>query len=281
MMDKREEFDDVSAAYGKLNKPEPSPELDQAVLRAAQDELDAAKKTKRGDFWQQWLKPLSTVAALGLCLTVVLQVMNNAPTTIPAAPEAKSKSADLDIVRREAPADPYSVEAPGRVAMQAPAFAEADEAEPAPNFAPQINEMVVAEKRQEESLQDVPASASAYSEREIIVTARKAVMQITLAENALTEWNSGARPAPDVWQAGIAELTEDLDQAGIDQELANLKLASSGVAAEHIDAIADPWVWDAGISWLLDNGEEERAEAEIAKFLKIYPDNDSQRNTQD
>ncbi len=277
-----DKHDDISKAYNQMDKPEPGKHLDSAILRAARDELQKAKKDQRSDFWQQWLRPLSTVAALGVCLVVVLQVMNNAPVAPGmekmAGESAATESADLATVRRPE--------------------------------ASTVDEIVVNTRRQAESLQEAPmATAPSFADELVVATARKAdpdpIMNTEPAENALTAWNEGTRPAPEVWLAGIEAWVGDMDQNIIDQELAKLQRAYPDFMAqdadrilkyenlptdetapagsldmktmrmelpEDTDVIASAWAWAAGINQLDEAGDEKRADAEAEKYLRIYPD---------
>ncbi|MDP6617691.1 MAG: hypothetical protein QF790_11045, partial [Gammaproteobacteria bacterium] len=147
---------------------------------------------------------------------------------------------------------------------------------------------------------------------EIAVMARKSAPEPDhrLAVNALEAWEAGARPAANVWLAGIEALLDAGETALADAEFDKLLTVypesagepgsgirtranlADGYAASELqeqedadaavldeiivinpaDELADPQVWAAGIERLMETDENALAITEIAKFRQIYPD---------
>jgi len=48
--------------------------------------------------------------------------------------------------------------------------------------------------------------------------------------------------------------------------------AATPPATPTLSDLPDPDIWAAGIDWLYEQDEDERADAELEKFRRIYPD---------
>lgn len=82
---------DITRAYRDASDAVPAARVDAAILRAAADELRQDPAAQPRSWWQEWSRPLSTLAVMGVCLALVLSVINNAPQRIDysaAAPPA-------------------------------------------------------------------------------------------------------------------------------------------------------------------------------------------------
>jgi hypothetical protein len=261
----------VSAAYRELDPVKPPEAIDHAILRKARNE--AFTSGVKTGFWQRWMRPLGTVAAMGFCLTLVLQVLDQESAALldsaqtdsdlllyesgkQAAEDVKEKA---DVRMDSASPLPPTVEQPpmpGRAELEDdspgadfPAGVAASSASAmSPERPAEIQEMVVSRRKVEQKLQDIPESVSAFSAKstdeletgadtheDIFVVARKREVDLTLADNALDAWENGARPTAQVWLMGIEELI-DMDEA----ELARTELEKVALvypeAAEEFSA---------------------------------------------
>jgi hypothetical protein len=308
-----DKHDDISGAYRNLEQAEPSDDLDTAIMKAARAELKTAKQASgRLAFWQQWLRPLSAVAVMGVCVTVVLQVVDNAPTLTPGLTTANEASADLTKVAQPqadmaaAPDMPATHKAkrqneearkpePKKQARRAdaavgsvaekspmPSREQRGSARLAMNEMSYMDDMTTAKRAPSSALPET--SAPAETMEEIAVTARHRELQILEpSATALAAWNNGARPAADVWRAGIEAMRNEIDSATIAAEMARLQRSYPEITlqdatteqAGSLNDIASSWAWSAGIELLNENDNENsneaRAAAEIDKFLLIYP----------
>jgi hypothetical protein len=115
-----------------------------------------------------------------------------------------------------------------------------------------MEEIIVTERKREESLQEVPLSITAFGSEQIIAPAPMAyegTNEIVYADNALEAWQQGAQPAADVWQAGIETLYMSSDP----------------------DSLAKSADDSAGISSDLPYAEAADIEIELKKMAQIYP----------
>jgi hypothetical protein len=300
-----------SAAYRELERPEPPAALDRAVLQAARNELAANPVSQEERvFWRHWMRPLSAVALLGVCLAVVLEVMDQQPQLQQSSALMKADSEQTEeryILHQNLPAaaqpsllaSPESKQKPGQQftddieAMAGKAAADKDQAIA-------LDQITVTARKTQ------PSRSSAILE-EIVVSQRgteKEALKPTPA--ALDEWAAGARPAADVWLAGIQTFYAAGEIELADAESAKLNLLYPGtterariaekientygtealmpaspqlrdqISQPAIDAndLPNPHIWAAGIEWLYEQRDKDRAEAEAEKFSRIYPDYD-------
>ncbi|MDP7042280.1 MAG: hypothetical protein QGF91_06475, partial [Gammaproteobacteria bacterium] len=178
----------VSAAYHDLDPAEPPEALDNAILREARNEVFASGDTVGiGGFWQRWMRPLGTVAAMAFCLALVLQVLDQEPAAlldnVPAESEVllyetrertqEEVKKETDIYRYSASPPPVAEQPPpGRADLAQDSFGVDSSAglaapSPAPERPAEIQETVVMNRAAEEQLQDKPVSARALSQKSV------------------------------------------------------------------------------------------------------------------
>ena len=262
----------VSEAYRELGQAEPSAALDHAILSEAQDAV-RPKQMSLFDldlrFWRHWGKPLTTVVIMGVCLTVVLRVMDyetlvpapSLDTELATAEQKLSRPAQSEpgaalgtgtSADAQAPAALYSKEYARRVKpdSDSPTGPTTPMAADMPNESI-LEEITITARKRSENLQEVPLASSDSQGEEIVVTARRSLEQASeadryaRADDALEAWQQGARPAADVWLAGIAAVySKD----------------------ESLDEIN---------SYSFD--EPDNADIETAKMARVYP-GDTRRN---
>jgi len=233
----------VSEAYRELKHVEPSAALDNAILSEARDAVRPNNMSLFDldlRFWRHWGKPLTTVVIMGVCLTVVLRVMDY--ETIVPAPPLDTELATAEQKRtRPAQSEPE---------YDSPTEPTTPMAAAMPNESI-LEEITITPRKRSENLQEVPLAFDDSWGEEIVVTARKSVEKAretdqlrtdryVHADDALEAWQQGARPAADVWLAGIAAVyskDESLDESN---------------------------------SYLFD--EPDKADIEIAKMARVYPE---------
>jgi hypothetical protein len=185
-----------------------------------------------------------------------------------------------------------------------------------------MQEIVVTARKSSESLQEVPMAVTAPSASEMAEMdagrgylfaedseekSNKFNSDALPADDALNAWEEGARPAADVWLAGIETFYNMGEIELADEELAKLNqvypeamarenaatsdtgLSESeqlelqaparnleGFAVDELNQPALPRavIWAEGIEWLQSQGEDERTDDELEKFNRIYPDFD-------
>ena len=245
----------VSEAYRQIEQAEPPSALDRAVLNEARDAARPRPKALLDidlRFWRHWGKPLSTVVIMGVCLTVVLRIMDYETLT-----PATSLDTELAVAEQKLAKPPAAI---ASADSQAPRIGYSEEntrrmqprstspAEPARRMSAalpdesSLEEIPVASRKRSESLQDVPLAMSASRGEEMVVTARKSAEKssetdrlrtdrFARADDALEAWNQGARPAADVWAAGIQavyahnEPHDDVDFDSVELEGTRVELA--------------------------------------------------------
>jgi hypothetical protein len=323
----------VSDAYRELGQTEPPSILDRAILQAAKDELDTSR-TRPGniEFWRRWMTPLSAVAAMGLCLAVILEFMGqqalspfvlNDMQTEASREELSVRSGPLpsdpkaDSLKQIAPeeAEQPRLERQQMLAGRSESGSVSAKVAAPPAYEP-MQEIVVTARKRSESLQEVPMAVTALSAEEMDVLQRPVFdaegkdtwdADTSAATDALNAWEQGARPAADVWLAGI-EVFYNMGEIELaDEELSKLNqvypeamarenaatsdtgLSESeqlelqaparnleGFAVDELNQPALPRavIWAEGIEWLHSQGEDERADDELEKLNRIYPDFD-------
>jgi hypothetical protein len=197
----------VTGAYRELEQAEPSLALDRTILDEAKEALRPQRKSLLDldmAFWRQWAKPLSTAVIMGVCLTVVLRILdyeNLAPT---ASQDLELASIEHDLlIQKETGDSPAALSAPG--APPSSPTSQAKRLAPTENYA-RMEEITVTARKRSESLQEVPLAVAGLQTEEVIIASphsQDTARNIVRADNALEAWDQGARPAVDVWQAGI------------------------------------------------------------------------------
>jgi hypothetical protein len=299
-----------SAAYRELEQPEPPAALDRAVLQAARDELtDNPVSQNERAFWRHWMRPLSAVALMGVCLAVVLEVMDQQPQL-----QQSSALMTTDSEQTEAR---YTLQKELSAAGQ-PSLLASPESKQQPNqqFADELETMAdkaAVDKDRAIALDQIMVTArktqsgrSSAMLEEIVVSQRGVEKELKPSPAAWDAWAAGAHPAADVWLAGIQLFYAEGEVELADAESAKLNLLYPGTTerartakknekdsvaetlmsaspqlrdqlnqpAIDVNDLPNPHIWAAGIEWLHEQGDEERAEAEFEKFSRIYPDYD-------
>jgi tetratricopeptide (TPR) repeat protein len=322
----------VSDAYRELGEPEPPATLDRTVLRMAEDEV-ANPRAHSGymEFWRRWMTPLSAVAAMGLCLAVLLEFMDQQALSPFVLNDMQSDEFQSDQAVRSIPQSrprtdslyemmPEEAEQPRLERQQMLAGSSVSVPTPAkvaepPAYEP-MQEIVVTARKSSESLQEVPMAVTALSAAEMELAQGPMLAdegkdtldaETSAATDALKAWEQGARPAADVWLAGIQAFYNMGETELADEELAKLKqiypeaVAHGNAAASDTElseserlalqapernraafaaaklsqpALPRAIIWAEGIEWLYSQGEDERADDELEKLNRIYPDFD-------
>ena len=300
----------VSKAYRELEQPQPPAALDRAVMQAARDELAANPLTlKEKVFWRHWMRPLSAVALMGVCLAVVLEVMEQQPQlqkTSTLMETDSSQAEELYVLQDSL----NNVEQPSLLATpetrQQPGTQPANRLETLASSAADSemadfqNQLMLTEKK-------ARAGSSSAMLEEIAVARRSSEKEeITPAIDALDAWAAGARPMADVWLAGIQSFYAESEVELADIESAKLNRVYPGtterarvarqdddaevtnklrspsrqpteeirLAAIDMNDLPNPHIWIAGIEWLYEEGDKDRAAEELEKLSRIYPDFD-------
>lgn len=251
----------VSAAYSKLDAPEPPAALDRAILEEARKAAKVGGIRGRLVEWMHWIKPLSAVAVGLLCVSVVLQVL------YPSAMSLRSGDPDLASAARSVVQRP---------AAKSPA-AELPEELKRPGAS---KDVLVGDVARAEQL-DVP-------EQELVVTARKRAGAAPPAV-ALDAESDSARNTE--FQAELSPRanaeTDKVEYDMIEHDMIEQEMIEPGKAeyetAEDAAETAprrkedrsllpahDTWV--AGIRYLQAGGELQRVALETRKLQLVYPE---------
>jgi len=260
----------VSEAYRELTQVEPPDVLDRAVLEMAREAALPRRKSLLDIdlmFWRHWARPISMVVIMGVCLTVVLRVMDYKmlpPTPDQEAAFALATPALDQAIKQEQPESPAAAKVPPATASSArfKASTLSVTTQPAPEQAAEkparaardtyMEEIIVTERKREESLQEVPLSITAFQNEQIVVTARRShenIAETVPADSALEAWQQGTQPAADVWLAGIETLYMSSDS----------------------DSLAESADDSSGIAYDLPYAEPADIEIELKKMARIYP----------
>jgi hypothetical protein len=336
----------LSKTYRDMAAPEPPQALDRAILDQARA---AVKPQRKGwleldlEFWRAWARPISTVVIMGAALAVVLQVIETTtvtPTELLTMETLNGHGSMQKQTTSPAPAIPDHTIATDRsakestAASRSPARIAADTPDPgfsetqlarqraeadstgaryrmsAPSQSDDTDhvtgKLAIAEERR---LQAEKPAGDDFAPAAAVGRGQNTAIDLLPADSALEAWNAGARPAADVWLAGIeawhgdyqsasAELkkVEQLypDEAEIYLQRRNATAPAAAVssdaagngtvalqeapqdqqeifAAESLPALPDPNIWAAGINKLYGD-DNEKAAAERAKLQQVYPD---------
>jgi hypothetical protein len=230
----------ISKAFQEMEQPEPPAAIDRAILAEAREATRPRRKSWLDSdlvFWRHWAKPLSTAVIMGVCLTVVLRVMDYASLQPPVSEDVpviafEQKSAAPMHEKRDAAneqtAAEFSANAPASPVRRmrapvasAPAKVPIEDSMDSANdsFLEEIvvareqeessQEIVVTARKQAESLQEVPLAMTALTDADIAIDSPQRMQDeigTVLADDGLQAWEQGARPAADVWLAGIEAL---------------------------------------------------------------------------
>ena len=254
----------VSDAYRELEAPEPPAALDRAIIAEARAAVGADSGRRRLADWMHWIKPLSAVAVMGLCVSIVLQVIDTTDFSTTADRQtwdaAKESSAEgHDMAQLVSPP-----------AAQVEAFDALPEDEVALGDAPMLSEPVAAARKQ------------------LTAPAEESRRERSRADRLLLKADADAPaavPERATWEAGISFLVEVGETERAAEEQRKLQLvypeetdqravvaAAQEPGAAPAAVYPDPDVWLAGIAALRERGEIELARIEEGRIRVVYPD---------
>ena len=263
----------VSDAYQAAEKSGPPPELDRAVLAEAQAAARAGRDTG-APHWQAWLMPVSLAATVTLCIALVTEVIVLDPLL---------KTADSP----QTFSDTLEAEADAPVASSATAGRESSAQEMLEQELQRLADAIEAKQERDGRLDEVAGATSMTTEEVPVST----VVVPARDNRAAPEPTSGRRISErrrtdqedDVGQAvaSSARLPQSTMAEGAVGSTGFIRAGSAEesevilvTARSRADSLAwpAPDVWLAGIRFLLEQGEQERVEAELDKFREHYPD---------
>ncbi len=284
----------VSDTYQAAEKSGPPPELDRAVLAEARAAARAARDSS-SPRWQAWLMPASLAATVALCIALVAEVV----VFDPLLKTTDSQQTFSDALEAEANAP---VASPATAGRQSSAQEMRDQK-------PQRPADVVELKQESRALdefarnatmttEEVPKSTALSPARENLnvpePTSNRLVSEKARAvqKDDVGEAVSSSNLQPATVAVELSRPAEDSDQSDSESAVALGEAASAGsisgmagqasgsnegivaTARSRTDSPAWPAadVWLAGIRFLFEQGEQERAEAELDKFREHYPD---------
>jgi hypothetical protein len=262
----------ISKAFNAMEQLEPPPTLDRAILHEAREAAVPARKSWLDldlAFWRHWAKPLTTAVIMGVCLTVVLRVMDYA-SLAPPVPEdgpfiaVEQKSATLMRDKRDFAAEQRAAEAMAdgananvrrmrTPAATRPAGPQIEDSVDSVNRSFQeeirvtareqadaLQEIVVSARKREETLQEVPLAISALTDADMAEYNLYSMQDdtiVVLADDALAAWEQGARPAADVWLAGIEALylAKEAEPSVAEADNSAIGMASRDATAASIE----------------------------------------------
>ena len=285
----------VSDAYQAAEKSGPPPELDRAVLAEARAAARAGRDSS-SPRWQAWLMPASLAATVTLCIALVAEVV----VFDPLLKTADSPQTFSDMLEAEADAPVASPATAGRKSreqalMQQAPQRQADVIESKQERGSALNEFARATPI---TAEDVPGKVTVDQTRENLnapePTSNRLVSEKARAvlKDNVGEAVSSSNLQPATLAVELAQPVGDSDQSDSESAVALGGAASVGsiggmagqasgrnegivaTARSRTDSPAWPAadVWLAGIRFLFEQGEQERAEAELDKFREHYPD---------
>ena len=272
----------VSDAYQDAAKSGPPPELDRAVLAEAQAAARASRDTG-SPRWQAWLMPVSLAATVTLCIALVTEVV----VFNPLLKTADSPQTFSDTFEAEADAHVPSPATAGRPSPAQEMLELKQESSALNEFA----------RNTATATEEMPTNAAVGPARENLnapepTSDRRASAkdrEVPEARDVATSFSTSVQPetaAADERAQRVAEPDESTSETNLIAGGVQSGGTISGTAGEIPDEVAvtvitplldisvwpAPDVWLAGIQILLEQGELDRAEAELVKFQKVYPD---------
>ena len=237
----------VSDAYQAAEKSGPPPELDRAVLAEARAAARAGRDSS-SPRWQAWLMPASLAATVTLCIALVAEVV----VFDPLLKTADSPQTFSDMLEAEADAPVASPATAGRKSREQALMQQA----------PQRQADVIESKQERGSALDEFARATP-------ITAEEVPGKVTVDQ---TRENLNA-PEPTSNRL-VSEKARAVLKDNVGEAVSSSNLQIVATARSRTDSPAWPAadVWLAGIRFLFEQGEQERAEAELDKFREHYPD---------
>jgi len=267
---------DLTRQYRNLDKPEPPAHMDRAILSQARAAAHDSQRHSKSLFWSAWMRPISAVAFLGVCLALVLEVMqSNENALLTNGAEFKMSADDVSAGTGDDRSDTENlvIEAP----PAAKAFADsAPELPSAVAPAYELDEVVLSARKSEESLQEAPLSAS------MEIREQESAFAFERDSQEVSGIGSSAREPSTVLTemggtfAGGAAVVDSFDADDLHEELigAARKSAVAESPTENVYSGAYPAqdVWSAGIDAVKVGGDIELGEAELKKLNAAYPD---------
>ncbi len=286
----------VSDAYQAAEKSGPPPELDRAVLAEAR----AAARSGRdigSPRWQAWLMPASLAATVTLCIALVAEVI----VFDPLLRTADSPQTFRDTLEAEADAPVASPATPGRTSREQALIQQAPQRPADVMEAKQERGSALDEFARNTTMTtgEVPVSTVVVPARENL-NAPEPTSDRRASEKTRAVQKDDVGVAVSSYSLQLATVAaderaapaEDSDQSGREAAVVQGKVESAvsaevggGQASGGIEGIvatarsrtdSPAWpaadVWLAGIRFLFEQGEQERAEAELDKFREHYPD---------
>ena len=284
----------VSDAYQAAEKSGPPPELDRAVLAEARAAARAGRDSS-SPRWQAWLMPASLAATVTLCIALVAEVI----VFDPLLKTADSPQTFSDTFEAEADASTASPVTAGRNSSSQELL------EQKPQRLTEALELKQESRALDEfarnatmTTEEVPKSTALSPARENLnvpePTSNRLVSEKARAvlKDNVGEAVSSSNLQPATLAVELAQPVGDSDQSDSESAVALGGAASVGsiggmagqasgrnegivaTARSRTDSPAWPAadVWLAGIRFLFEQGEQERAEAELDKFREHYPD---------
>ena len=252
---------DLSRAYGKLSKEEPSSDLDNVILEQSRYDVknipDNVSKIKKSLFTSRLDSPLAMAAVIVLCVSLVLLVPQDEilleptdemiPESLPVitdeADQFIQQQSEQKKINKISPAAAIETSKPDVMARnREESFSEKKELlKAAPMEEAEINETQISESRVKERRMPEPASAPAYQSE-----MKQKVQQDHLEDAA--EISSGAVPDESVeLEAGAVERRDSI-----------------------VPKIPSPEVLSKNIKLLIKKGKIERARSVYQQFIKLY-----------
>jgi hypothetical protein len=288
----------VSDAYQAAEKSGPPLELDRAVLAEARAAARAGRDIG-SPRWQAWLMPVSLAATVALCIALVAEVVvldpllkttdspqtfsdifeaeADAPVASPVTAGRQSSAQEMRDQKPQRPADAMEAkrERVGALdevargaemaAEEAPGKASFDQARENLNAPEPTSDRRASEKARAVQKDDV-GEATSFS-----TSVQPATVAVELARPA--EDSDQSTSESNLFDEGVSSGGPLGGTAGeVPDEVTVTVLPASDRAAWDRAAWPAADVWLTGIRVLLNQGEQERAEAELEKFLEIYPD---------
>ncbi len=281
----------VSEAYRAAEKPGPSPELDRAVLAEARAAAQAAGSPQ----WQTWLMPASLAATFALCIALVAEVVvfdpllktADTPQTFTDAIEADTPASPPPMVGRQSSAREMLEQIPQRSSGEIEAKQQADSTlvevtSTAPMAEYEAPETAAFGQARENLNAPAPTSDRMLSQKRRAVQKNDddAAVVLTFDVQSATPTVGQRPPALESFDQFTDESAVLMGGDASEGSIGGTAGQASGGSEEIVvtarartdsPAWPAPDVWLAGIRVLREQGEQQRAEAELDKFRDVYP----------
>lgn len=276
----------VSRSYRDMGNPQPSPELDRAVLAEARRASRARVYSKSRVRWNTWFVAATVAATVALSITLVLEVTTFGPMYDEmTAPQPAPAAAPETILRpsigddSEGPAEEEALPARDRKATLAKNEAENRALDAERANIPDLQSVEDKRAPKERSLSLIQEELAAVAGKRPDKIAKDDGAQLASVGQAAEGTVLVAGLEKDRAEDMAAEpVTEAPQASGTGGRLQTAKSTSVGFAslapadADAVPGYPAPDVWLAGIRYLQARGETERANEELKKFQAVYPD---------